>query len=97
MKKRIEFATSEEIEKRDREVRLIINIVEPDPKFQPMFISDEACFYDITAKNEKEIEENLRFYFKGELPAELGTPIWQFIEIVKQRYPGWPDVWPPEH
>jgi len=97
MTKKIEFAESQETEKRDREVRLIINIVEPDPEYQPMFISDEACFYDITGKNEKEIEENLRFYFKGELPAELSTPIWQFIEIVKQRYPGWPDDWPPEH
>ncbi len=46
---------------------------------------------------EAEIEDRLKFYFKGELPAPLSTSIWQFIEIVKQRYPGWPDEWPPEH
>ncbi len=93
----IEVAESEETEKRKREVQLIINIVEPDPEYQPFFISDEACFFDISSQHEKEIEDKLKFYFKGELPASLTTPIWQFIEIVKQCYPGWPDNWPPEH
>ena len=97
MIKDIEFAESDEIESRAREVQLIINVVEPDPEYQPTFISDEACFYDITGKDEKEVEANLRHYFKGELPAQLNTPVWQFIEIVKRRYPGWPENWPPEH
>lgn len=94
MSKQIEFSESVEIEKRVREVQLILNVVEPDPEYKAAFISDEACFYDITGKDEEEIESNLRFYFKGELPAGLKTPIWQFIDIVKQRYPGWPDNWP---
>lgn len=97
MNKKIEFAESEEIEKREREAQLIFNVVEPDPEYQPMFVSDEATFFDISSLNEKEVEARLRFYFKGELPAPLSTPIWQFIEIVKARYPGWPDNWPPEH
>lgn len=97
MSKNIEFVESEEIDKREREVQLIINIVEPDPEYQPSFISDEACFYDITGKDEKEIEESLRFYFKGDLPASLSTPVWQFIEQVKLRYPSWPDEWPSEN
>ncbi|MEJ2407224.1 MAG: hypothetical protein P8171_23660 [Candidatus Thiodiazotropha sp.] len=93
----IEVAESEETGKREREVQLLMNVVEPDPEYQAFFISDEACFYDISGQDEKEIEERLRFYFKGELPAPLKTPIWQFVEIVKQHYPGWPDEWPPEH
>ncbi|MCQ3831155.1 hypothetical protein HXX02_17110 [Microbulbifer elongatus] len=92
-----EIAESDEIEKREREVQLIMNIVEPDPEYQATFISDEACFYDISGQDEKEIEERLKFYFKGDLPAPLITPVWQFIEIVKRRYPGWPEEWPPEH
>jgi hypothetical protein len=93
----IEIAESEETGKREREVQLLMNVVEPDPEYQAFFISDEACFYDICGQDEKEIEERLSFYFKGELPAPLKTPIWRFIEIVKQRYPGWPDEWPLEH
>ena len=93
----IEVAESEEIESREREVQLIKNIVEPDPEYQPFFLSDESCFLDISGKSTQEIEDRLRFYFKGELPAPLNTPIWQFIEVVKRRYPGWPDDWPPEH
>ena len=97
MSKKIELAESEEIEKREREVQLIINIVQPDPEYQPVFISDEACFFDISGDSETEIESRLRFYFKGELPASLITPVWQFIEVVKIQYPGWPENWPPEH
>jgi hypothetical protein len=37
----IEAAESDEIEKREREVQLIKNIVEPDPEYQALFISDE--------------------------------------------------------
>ena len=97
MSKKIEFAETDEIDKRDREVQIILNVVEPDPEYQPLFVSDEATFFDISGQDEKEIESRLRFYFKGELPALLSTPLWQFIEIIKTRYPGWPDDWPPEH
>jgi hypothetical protein len=97
MSERIEFAESDEVEKCRREMQLIFNVIEPDPEYQPMFVSDEANFFDISGLNENEMEARLRFYFKGELPAPLSTPIWQFIYIVKARYPGWPDDWPPEH
>ena len=96
MSKKIEIAKSDETDQRTREVQLILNVVEPDPEYQATFISDEASFFDICGKDEKGIEENLRFYFKGELPAKLSTPVWQFVDIVKERYPGWPDNWPRE-
>jgi hypothetical protein len=94
---KIEAAESIETENREREIQLILNVIEPDPEYQATFISDDACFYDISGLDEIEIEERLRFYFKGELPASLRTPVWKFIDIVKQRYPRWPDEWPPEH
>ena len=46
MSKKIKFAETTEIAKRDREVHLILNVVEPDPDYQPVFISDEATFFD---------------------------------------------------
>ncbi|MGL6159727.1 hypothetical protein [Microbulbifer sp.] len=93
----IEISDTFEVEKRKREIQILINVIEPDPEYQPFFISDEASFYDITGKSKEEIEQNLRFYFKGELPVTINTPIWQFVDVVKIRYPGWPDNWPPEH
>lgn len=66
-------------------------------QYQALVVSDEACFYDITGLDTEEIQERLKFYFKGEVPASLSMPIWQFIDMVKQRYPGWPDEWPSGH
>ncbi|RCU45196.1 hypothetical protein DU002_17370 [Corallincola holothuriorum] len=93
----LRLADTMETEKRAREVQLLINVIEPDPEFQPCFVSDLASLYDVTAQLPEVIEEKIRFYFKGDLPAPINTPLWQFVDLVKQRYPGWPEVWPPEH
>lgn len=97
MDEKFKFAESVEIEKRSREVQLLVNIVEPDPEYQPFFLSDDSNFYDVSGKDGSEIEADVRHYFKGDLPGKLGMPLWQFIDLVKQRYPGWPDDWPLEH
>ncbi len=75
----------------------MINIMEPDAEYQTMFVSEEVCFHDIVGPDTEEVEDRLKFYYKGEVLTLLSTPIWQFIDMVKQRYPGWPDEWPPEH
>jgi len=97
MKKKIELAKSINSEELSREIQLLINVVEPDPEYQPFFVSDEACFFNITLYDEDVIEKRLRFYFNGDLPADLNTPLWKFAEIVKKKYPNWPDEWPPEN
>ncbi|WP_444938779.1 hypothetical protein [Microbulbifer sp. JMSA002] len=97
MTNKLRPAETTEIDGRHREVQLLINIIEPDPEFQPSFVSDLASLDDITGQMGEEIEEKIRFYFKGDLPAPLTTPIWQYVDIIKKCYPGWPDEWPPEH
>ena len=92
---KMEFAKSTETEKRKREIQLIINLVEPDPEYQPLFISDEANLFDVLGQDEEEVEEKLRFYFKGDLPAPIGAVLWKFVDSVKSKYPKWPDEWPP--
>lgn len=92
-----ELGETAEVDKRPREIQLLINLVEPDPEYQPSFFSDSATLYDITAQMPEDIEAKLRFYFKGDLPAKLHTPLWQYVDIIKRRYVGWPDEWPPEH
>ena len=55
----IEFYPTDKVDNRKREIQLLINIVEPDPEYQPSFISDEATFLDITAMDSLEIESKL--------------------------------------
>ena len=97
MTKKLELAKSTETEKRKREIQLIINVIEPDPEYQPLFISDEANLFDLTLYDKSELEEKLRFYFKGNLPAPIETPLWKYVDLIKQRYPEWPNNWPPEN
>lgn len=80
-----------QVNERKRELQLILNIIQPDPESQPLVVYDATCFNNVTWQNIEEIEERLRFYFKGDLPSSLAIPIWQFIDEVKLQYPGWPD------
>jgi hypothetical protein len=73
-----ETEDSTETKKREREVRLIMNVAELDPEHQDIFVSGEACLYDICGQDENEIEARLIFYFKGELPAPWSAPVWKF-------------------
>ncbi|CAH0535132.1 hypothetical protein VST7929_02793 [Vibrio stylophorae] len=80
-----------------REIQLLINLLEPDPALQPTWVSDEDCFFDICTLTRKEIEEKLRIYFRGELPADVSLPLWRFIAKVQEQYPSWPAFWPLYH
>ncbi|MBZ9610080.1 hypothetical protein [Rheinheimera maricola] len=72
-------------------MQLLVNIVEPDPENQPFFISNESSLYDVSGKDESEIEieADIKHYFEGDFPRKLGMPIWQFIDLINQRYPSW--------
>ncbi len=95
--KQIEYAEDFESKKREREIQLLINVIEPDPEYQPFYISDEATFFDVTVQDESLTKSRLEFYLKGELPAPLLTPLWKFVDLIKKRYPEWPEEWPVEN
>ena len=44
--KKIVFADTSEVEEREREVQYLFNIVQPDPDYQPIFLSDESTLLD---------------------------------------------------
>ncbi len=92
--KKIVSAETIEIENREREIKLLINVIEPDPEYQPIFISDEACFLDISGKESKEIESRLEYYLKIKIPLPLTTPLWVFVDELKKQYPEWPEEGP---
>lgn len=95
--KKIKFADASETACRWREVQLLVNVVEPDPEYQPLFLSDEASFLDITGHDQELVTARLEFYLKRSLPAPLSTPIWKFVDIIKGIHPEWPESGPDTH
>jgi hypothetical protein len=65
---KIELAPSIETEARRREVQLIINVVEPDPEYQPFILTDEATLLDAVATEPREVTSRLNAYFGADLP-----------------------------
>jgi len=96
-RKKIELCESGETLKREREIQLLINIIEPDPEYQPDFISDKATFLDVTAQDDNITISRLEYYFKSEIPAPLMMPLWKYVDFIKKKYPRWPEEWPLEN
>lgn len=96
-RKKIEFAETTEIEEREREIRYIFNIVQPDPEYQPIFLSDETTLLDATSYHESECRRRLEFYFGSPFPCDLRQTLWRLVDEMKQRFPGWPDEFTARH
>jgi len=87
------FESDVEVSKRKREVQIILNIVEPDPEYQPTFISDKATIFDLIGNSENEIKERLEFYFHNLVSSlDLTLPIWKLIDTIKLHTANWPDL-----
>jgi hypothetical protein len=88
-----EFTSSadDETKKRSREIQLLVNLIEPDPKMQPWFISDEGRVFDICSLEEDEIRRRLGVHFRGPIHSNLEAPLWKFVDLLKAEFPGWPD------
>lgn len=96
LSKNIEIASQTETDRRTREVQILVNIIEPDPEYQPLLLTDEASPFDVTAAEPELIQARLEFYFRRPLPVPLSTPLWQLVDGLKIAFPGWPDDWTPE-
>lgn len=88
--KKIEFADTSEVEEREREIRYIFNIVQPDPAYQPILLSDESTLLEATSRNEAEALRRLECYFGSPFPCSLRQPVWRLVNDMKRRFPGWP-------
>jgi hypothetical protein len=93
--KRIEYASRAELDSRSREVQLLINLAQPDPDLQPVFLSDESTLLDFVVEPIPLVEARLEAYLGLPLPLPISAYIWKLVDAIKQSYPGWPDDWPP--
>lgn len=94
--RKIEIAPQTETERRAREVQILVNIIEPDPEYQPFLLTDEASPFEVSAADSEVIQGRLEFYFRRPLPVPLSTPLWQLVDALKDACPEWPDDWSPE-
>lgn len=92
----LKIAERAEAEPRAREIQILVNIIEPDPRFQPFYLSDKATVFEVSMADTAVIQGRLEFYFRRPLPVPLATPLWQLVDALKETFPGWPDEWAPE-
>ncbi|TXY07439.1 hypothetical protein [Vibrio mimicus] len=91
MSKVFEFCESLEVARRQREIQILVNLIEPDPEYQPFYISDESTLFDFSSLEEQEIRYLLEQYFGKKLEISIGLPIWRFIDELKRLMPSWPE------
>ncbi len=87
----LEFGSNEKLKGRDRELRTLINILEPDPEYQPFFLADDATVFEITWESEGEIIRRLKCYFGGGFDVPVHLPLWEFIDKIRGQFPEWPE------
>lgn len=89
------FSCGPEIYKRAREVQLLLNIISPDPEYQPFLMADEATARDVALGISATIQARLEFYFGTSLPSSvIYEPLWKLCDTLKAQFPYWPDEWP---
>ena len=80
-----------ETQRRAREVQLLVNIAQPDPKYRPLFLSDEATLYDAVGTDPVEIDRRFDAYFGERLAVSLAQPVYRLVDAIKAIRPDWPD------
>jgi hypothetical protein len=74
-------------------IQLLINIVSPDPRYQPWYLYDSATIFDVRELNETTVRPRLEGYFGKTFDLDLSTALGELVDQIKDRYPGWPDDW----
>jgi hypothetical protein len=80
---------------RSREIQLLVNIIAPDPRYQPWYLADEASVFEIRDQSEATIRQRLEGYFGKPLRFEIRPrqPLSELVDEIKKLYPGWPHEW----
>jgi hypothetical protein len=89
--KKLELSDQTQTDARRREIQLLINLVEPDPLYQPMILTDEASFFDAVGADEETMTRRLNFYFGDAIELNVHLPLWKLVDDIKRQRPGWPE------
>ena len=89
--KTIVLADRRQTDAREREIQLIINIVEPDPEYQGPLVTDEATLLDAVGVDEATMAQRLKQHFGADFDLSLRLPLWKLVDAIKTLHPDWPD------
>jgi hypothetical protein len=67
-------------EQRRREIELLVNIIAPDPEYQPWYLADEADLFAVRDQGERILRPRLEGYFGNPLKFEIKKrqPLWEW-------------------
>src|SRR5690349_14819379 len=89
--KKLELADQRETEARRHEIQILLNIVEPDPNYQPFILTDEASLFAAVGTDKETMQRRLKSYFGGSVDLQLHLPMWKLVDDIKRQRPKWPD------
>ncbi len=69
--------------KREREIKNLVQIIEPDARLQPWFMSDYGTLYDLFKISERELRSKLKSHFGKKLKISLDMPVWKLVDELK--------------
>jgi hypothetical protein len=93
--KKLPVGFGQEGRKRAREIQLLVNIISPDPNYQPYYLADNATLFDVRDQEAQTVQQRLEGYFGSPLRFQTiaRQPLWQLVDQIKELYPGWPNDW----
>lgn len=91
MEPKFELESDDKLEQFSRELKIIINIIEPDPEYQPYILTNKAKLFDISAHSQEIIAHRLNSYFGQDLEIDFSSYLWEFIIKLKSSFKEWPD------
>ena len=79
----IEFDGTDQAEEFEREIQLLLNLVEPDPEFQALFIGDKASLLDCVGTDADVMMRRLKECFGDSFAFELKTSLPELVRLLK--------------
>lgn len=85
------------VDLRAEAIRILINVIQPNPVWQPLFVTDEATLDCITDLDPALVRARLEFYFGIPLPVPVSARLWELVDAMKVIMPTWPESEPAVH
>lgn len=72
-----------------REIQLLFNIVQPDPKYQPSTKRISDCLTECFNLEEKVLQNRLMQYFGDSFDIPINQPLPDLVEQINEKYKDW--------
>jgi len=82
---KFQFASTSRIDQREDQLAEFLSVAFL-PEDRPLFVSDEASYYDVDAGDDEGVIERCAEHYNVVLtPADLSKPIWQLLDYLASK------------